>query len=73
MKKNERKKTADDYLAMVGLGSSRLKLPGELSGRMRQQAAIARAFVMNSPILLMDEPFGALDAITRARQQDMPA
>ena len=67
----ERRQIADDYLAMVGLANAGRKLPGELSGGMRQRAAIARALAMNSPILLMDEPFGALDAITRAKQQDM--
>ena len=67
----ERRQIADDYLTMVGLANCGRKLPGELSGGMRQRAAIARALAMNSPILLMDEPFGALDAITRARQQDM--
>ena len=67
----KRRSTAEEYLAMVGLAGSCDKLPGELSGGMRQRAAIARALAMNSPILLMDEPFGALDAITRARQQDM--
>ena len=67
----ERRQIADDYLTMVGLANAGRKLPGELSGGMRQRAAIARALAMNSPILLMDEPFGALDAITRAKQQDM--
>jgi len=67
----ERRQIAEEYLTMVGLAGCGKKLPGELSGGMRQRAAIARALAMNSPILLMDEPFGALDAITRARQQDM--
>lgn len=71
LEKRERKRIAGEYLAMVGLACSGCKLPGELSGGMRQRAAIARALAMNSPILLMDEPFGALDAITRARQQEM--
>ncbi|MGN0878526.1 MAG: ABC transporter ATP-binding protein [Oligosphaeraceae bacterium] len=67
----ERRHLSEEYLAMVDLAGHADKLPGELSGGMRQRAAIARAIATNAPLLLMDEPFGALDAITRARQQDM--
>ncbi|MFZ4858679.1 MAG: ABC transporter ATP-binding protein [Desulfuromonadaceae bacterium] len=70
-KKAEQQETALGYLEMVGLGDSFNKLPGQMSGGMRQRAAIARVFAINSPVLLMDEPFGALDAITRARLQDL--
>lgn len=69
--KGEQRETAQSYLEMVGLADVFHKLPGALSGGMRQRAAIARAFAINSPVLLMDEPFGALDAITRARLQDL--
>lgn len=70
--KKELKPIIVDMLGKVGLDQSVYKkLPKELSGGMKQRCAIARAFSVDSPVLLMDEPFGALDAVTRARLQDL--
>lgn len=70
--KRELKNVIYDMLQKVGLDRSVYKkLPKELSGGMKQRCAIAQAFSIDSPILLMDEPFGALDAVTRARLQDL--
>ena len=70
--KTQYKDKAIEALERVGLGGDVYrKLPKALSGGMKQRCAIAQAFAIEPSILLMDEPFGALDAVTRARLQDM--
>ena len=64
------KQRVSDYVAMVGLSPAINKRPKELSGGMRQRVAVARALAMNPEMIIMDEPLGALDALTRGNLQD---
>ena len=68
--KAERHEHVHRCIAMVNLTAATWKRPRELSGGMRQRVAVARALAMNGRVLLMDEPLGALDALTRATLQD---
>jgi NitT/TauT family transport system ATP-binding protein len=68
--KQERRERARAALRLVGLESHEHKYPSQLSGGMKQRTQLARALVLDSPILLMDEPFAALDAQTRTILQD---
>ncbi len=69
--RGERYEIADEFLDKVGLSEFKNKYPSRLSGGMQQRVAIARALAMDTDILLMDEPFGALDAKNRAVLQEL--
>jgi nitrate ABC transporter ATP-binding subunit len=69
--KAERRELAEYYLTVVGLGGAMHKYPGELSQGMRQRVGIARAFALQPKMLLLDEPFGMLDSLTKMELQEV--
>lgn len=71
IKKDVVAKMADKYLAQVGLGEFKKQKTYELSGGMKQRAALAKVLINDPRIILMDEPFGALDALTRVNMQGL--
>ena len=69
--REERKQIVEYYLSIVGLGDSMHKHPGELSSGMRQRVGLARAFALSPRMLLLDEPFGMLDKLTKFELQQV--
>ncbi len=67
----ERNDLAEEYIKKVGLMGAASKYPGQLSGGMKQRVAVARALALESDVLLLDEPFGAIDPILRLELQEM--
>lgn len=69
--RTERRELAEYYLSVVGLGAAMHKFPAELSQGMRQRVGIARAFALQPKMLLLDEPFGMLDSLTKMELQEV--
>lgn len=70
VKKQEAKAKAKELLPLFGLDGHEKKYPSQLSGGMRQRASLMRAYMLSKEIMLLDEPFGGLDAMTKANMQD---
>jgi nitrate/nitrite transport system ATP-binding protein len=70
VRQQEKRRRAEYYIQLVNLGAAMNKLPRELSGGMRQRVCVARGLAMDPKVLLMDEPFSALDALTRGTLQE---